>query len=260
MGGPTRRLPGLAVTTLLALQPLLHAPSAHGAQEACPVAEAQQVLAPAASSAASSSGQPAATAAPAPDPAGADYRHRLRPTPYGWPRRAHWCLWIEPGATEGPAARWDQAWDRAVRAAVTSWQELLPLSVVEDPERAQVVVWRRRPPLRGRRASHGRAELQLRLVRRLGELALEPQVSVSISPGQRPQATEATALHELGHAFGLWGHSEDPADAMAAVPTAAPVRSLSPRDRATLQWLQDQAGLRLSQPLAERWLEPPPQP
>ena len=69
---------------------------------------------------------------------------------------------------------------------------------------------------------------------------MEPLVEVLLSPAQRELAMEATALHELGHAFGLWGHSDDPADAMAAVPGAVPVRVLSPRDRATLEWLYRQ--------------------
>ena len=190
-------------------------------------------------------------AAPRPDPAGLDYRHRLQATPFGWPRRDHWCVWVEPAATEGPAARWDQAWLQAVDGAITSWSELLPISRVQEPEQAQVLIFRRRPPLRQGRASHGRAELALARVRRAAPEApggsreqLEPQVRVLISPGQRPEAIEATALHELGHAFGLWGHSDDPADAMAAVPGAQPIRRLSPRDRATVLWLQQQPGLR----------------
>lgn len=233
-----------AVLSLSGLLPWSGGPAARADDRACPPAERRQPL-PRPSDG-HQAGTGAGVARPAPDPAGHDYRHRLRPTPYGWPRRHHWCLWIEPGASEGPAARWDQAWASAVAAAVASWQELLPLTVVSDPERAQVLVWRRRPPLRGGRASHGRAELALVVVQRRGELALEPHVSVSISPGQRPEAMEATALHELGHAFGLWGHSDDPADAMAAVPGAIPVRRLSPRDRATLQWLQAQPALVLS--------------
>ncbi|MFM7549046.1 MAG: hypothetical protein ACKO8I_09255, partial [Cyanobacteriota bacterium] len=73
---------------------------------------------------------------------------------------------------------------------------------------------------------------------------LEPRVTVMISPGQRLEAIEATALHELGHAFGLWGHSDNPADAMAATPGPQPIRGLSQRDRATVLWLQQQPGLR----------------
>ena len=69
-----------------------------------------------------------------------------------------------------------------------------------------------------------------------------------ISPGQRQLAIQATALHELGHAFGLWGHSDDPADALAAMPGSQPVVALTARDRATLRWLQAQPS-RFGQPL-----------
>lgn len=177
-----------------------------------------------------------------------DFRHQLSTTPYGWPRRHHWCVWVEPVTSEGPAARWDQAWLEAVEAALARWSELVPIEQVSQPEQAQVRVLRRRPPLRGGRASHGRAELQLAVVERQQQRQLEPRVLVQISPGQRSSAMQATALHELGHAFGLWGHSDQAADAMAAVPGATPVLELSPRDRATFLWLQQQPGLLLPPP------------
>jgi predicted Zn-dependent protease len=156
---------------------------------------------------------------------------------------------------------WDQRWLTAVEKALARWQEVLPITQVADPEAAQVRIQRRRPPLAlgasGRtRASHGRALLEVVEVNRGGGWRLEPQVQVLISPGQRPEATEATALHELGHAFGLWGHSENPADAMAALPGAQPVLDLSPRDRATIRWLYQQPS-RFGQPPAAPSKTPP---
>ena len=175
--------------------------------------------------------------------AAGDYRQRLVPTPHGWPKRQHWCVWIEPAATSGPAARWDQLWLQAVEAALASWAELVTIHRSESRESAQVQILRRRPPLQRGRASHGRAELALATNKPGDPAKIEPRVLVSISPGQRPDAIQATALHELGHAFGMWGHSDHPQDAMAGVPGPTPVLQLTARDRATFMWLQQQPGL-----------------
>ena len=175
--------------------------------------------------------------------AAGDYRQRLVPTPHGWPKRQHWCVWIEPAAVSGPAARWDQVWLQAVEAALASWAELVTIHRSESRESAQVQILRRRPPLQRGRASHGRAELALATNKPGDPPRIEPRVQVSISPGQRSEAMQATALHELGHAFGMWGHSDQPQDAMAAVPGATPVLQLTARDRATFLWLQQQPGL-----------------
>jgi len=180
-------------------------------------------------------------------PSGLDYRHRLQPTPLGWPTRDHWCVWIEPTQAEPgtAAAQREQDWRQAALAGLKPWRDLLAINLVEHPEQAQIRLWRRRPPLQrladGRsRASNGRAVLLVLQVNRGNGWQPEPRVEVLLSPGRAPLAMQATALHELGHAFGLWGHSDHPGDAMAAVPSGAPVLQLSPRDRATLQWLQSQ--------------------
>ena len=152
-------------------------------------------------------------------------------------------MWVQPIHTSGPTGIWEQRWHQAVIDALNTWQQHLAITLVDQPEQAQVLVERRRPPLRNNRASHGRAELQLLEVQRQERWQLEPKVTVMISPGQAQPAIQATALHELGHAFGLWGHSDQVGDVMAAIPGGKPILELSDRDLRTLQWLQQQPGL-----------------
>jgi predicted Zn-dependent protease len=179
---------------------------------------------------------------------GLDYRHRLQTTAAGWPIRGHWCVWVEPVHASGPAAVWEKRWHQAVLSALGTWQAHLPITLVEDPQRAQVQVQRRRPPLLNNRASHGRALLQLQQVQRGESWQLEPQITVLISPGQAQTAIEATSLHELGHAFGLWGHSDQAGDVMAVHAGPKPVLQLSTRDQASLIWLQQQPPLQQTKP------------
>ncbi len=189
--------------------------------------------------------QPAAGSSVTADHRSDDYRQRLSSTALGWPRLDRWCVWLEPASGAAAAVLWEQRWRQASLQALQRWRAVLPIELVADPAAAQIRILRRRPPRQpgadGRlRASHGRATLQLLEVTRGGSARLEPSVEVLLSPGQRPQASEATALHELGHAFGLWGHSEQATDAMAAVPGAVPVLELSRRDLATVRWLYAQ--------------------
>jgi hypothetical protein len=205
------------------------------ADEACPPAQASRPWAGLATSEAVARGTETAD----------DYRQVIEPSAAGWPVLRAWCVWVEPVSLEGPAARFQVLWRQAVDAALGQWQQHLTLQRVEDPQRAQVLIRRQRPPRLKEptgqaRASHGRASLTLQETERLGVWRLEPRVEVLISPEQRRTAIEATALHELGHAFGLWGHSPDPADGMAAVPGPQPVLRLTPRDLATLRWLYSQ--------------------
>ena len=171
------------------------------------------------------------------------YGSRLAISTSGFPVLPRWCVWVEPAKGAEPN-RWEQRWSGAVDRALAEWSDVLPITRVNDPERAHIRVERRRPPRRrladGWRASNGRSVLQVLEVQRQGVWRLEPQVTVMVSPELRAESQQATALHELGHAFGLWAHSLDPRDAMAPVQGAAPVLKLSPRDQLTLEWMRQQ--------------------
>ena len=178
------------------------------------------------------------------------YGLSLATTSMGPASLPRWCVWVEP-ANGDPPDRWQKRWLSAVGAALDTWSGHLPVFRVQDPGQAHVRLLRQRPPRRrtasGWRASNGRSRLQLVQVRRQGVWRFEPKVSVLVSPELRAPVLQATALHELGHAFGLWGHSPDPGDAMAVHQGQDPVLKLSVRDLETLLWLR-QLSTRLGTP------------
>lgn len=230
-----------AAPELITRPKLIAAPKVIAKPDPCPAALASSPLEPPAAAAGQGPDPLTAPYSPPVQPPTNDYRHRIATTPWGPPILPSWCVWIEPAA-QNPGAEAGR-WSLAVEAALASWGELVQLNRVEDPQRAQVLLLRRRPPRRedgsGRlRASNGRSELALVLVRRHQQQLLEPRVIVQVNPEQRQQVVQAAALHELGHAFGLWGHSDQAGDAMAASPANPPVLALSSRDRATWRWLR----------------------
>ena len=171
------------------------------------------------------------------------YASSIATTSLGPPVLKHWCVWVQPAAAT-PANRWDQRWLDQVSSALTTWRALVPLTLVDNPDQANVLIHRQRPARRQVagvwRASNGRTQLQVVDVQRQGRRRLEPLVKVMVSPGLRAEALQATALHELGHAFGLWGHSSVPTDALAISQGESPVLVPSERDRLTLTWVMQQ--------------------
>ena len=171
------------------------------------------------------------------------YASSIATTSLGPPVLKHWCVWVQPAAAT-PVNRWDQRWLDQVSSALTTWGALVPLTLVDNPDQANVLIHRQRPARRQLagvwRASNGRTQLQVVDVQRQGRRRLEPLVKVMVSPGLRAEALQATALHELGHAFGLWGHSSVPTDVLAISQGERPVLVPSQRDRLTLSWVMQQ--------------------
>ena len=92
----------------------------------------------------------------------------------------------------------------------------------------------------GQRARTAETQYDLYLERLPSEkLVLRQRYHIAISPHQTPLYAYATALHEIGHALGLWGHSLADTDALYFSQVRSP-QGLSERDLNTLKRLYQQ--------------------
>jgi predicted Zn-dependent protease len=145
-----------------------------------------------------------------------------------------------------------QAWISAVTTAIAEWNPYLPLQPVNQPDTADIQIWRSAPPLqleRDRpnaplRPSRVRAaETRFQLYSPTSPLPHSPTLThrftIQIRPDQAPQYTLVTARHELGHAIGIWGHSQQPTDALYFSQVAQPP-PISARDVNTLKQIYEQ--------------------
>lgn len=193
-----------------------------------------------------------------------DYFAEVKPTNFGY------LVWSEfpvkvyversPDPTDtSPSGRRFQQWVDAVLPAVQEWGVYLPLVVVEQREKADIIILRSRPPLR---PSFNRDTGTLQVPRArtaetlynfyLRKLADAPDVllhrhTILVSPDPAPASIKAAARHELGHALGIWGHSPLETDVMYFSQVRNPQR-ISSRDINTLKRVYQQP-TRLGWPL-----------
>jgi predicted Zn-dependent protease len=116
-----------------------------------------------------------------------------------------------------------QQWVHEVRKAVTEWNSYLPLQEIDRVELADIIIL----------SSSVDREIQLNSDTGLYDIPrtitaqtnykfyikekpkrLAHQMTVKISPDLGQTATLAAARHELGHALGIWGHSDRESDAL----------------------------------------------
>lgn len=137
-------------------------------------------------------------------------------------------------------------WVEAVETAMQEWTDYIPLKRVDDRAVANIIIARSRPPLHTQRnPDTGKLEFsRARAARTRYEFDLENsrlihRMFVEISPDQPQKRILATARHEIGHALGIWGHSDNKNDALYF----SHVRDspeISPRDINTLRKIYEQ--------------------
>ena len=198
-------------------------------------------------------------------PESGDYLDRIEPTLLGYLLWSRFPVrvYVDPGTgddTEGNALPPAQAevWQQAVGGALQEWGAYLPLERSQDPETADIIIRPQAPKLKitrdpetGRPRSRARTgETRYEFYARqelMGPPTLAHRMFVDLAPTTSLRALQATARHELGHAMGLWGHSEDPADALYPKQVGEPL-PISARDANTLIRLYQQPS-RLGKPL-----------
>lgn len=134
-----------------------------------------------------------------------------------------------------------QAWVNGVLRGVQEWSTYLPLTIVEQPEVADIKIVRKAPPLQISpdsnipRARSAQTTYELYTSNKV----LSHRFTILLSPSQTGEYLIAATRHEFGHALGIWGHSPLQTDALyfSQVRNPSPI---SPRDVNTLKRVYEQ--------------------
>jgi predicted Zn-dependent protease len=168
--------------------------------------------------------------------AGDDYVDQINPTPVGSLLWSEFPITVAIDLADSRAPR-EGIWLQAVRQAITDWNQYLP--VVETTDRATANIIFRRATVPIRRDQAGKLQRIRMAETRFAFFAdranrLQHRMTIHLSPNQANAALLAAARHELGHALGIWGHSDRVDDVMYFAQVRQPVQ-ISDRDARTLK-------------------------
>lgn len=141
-------------------------------------------------------------------------------------------------------------WVESVRLAIAEWNNYLPIEEVKIETEADIIIKRQYPPLKTKinsetglyeslRAKSAQTRYKFYVKKNSNQSILAHQMTIDINPDQTDSYILAAARHELGHALGIWGHSEEETDIMyfSQVQNSPPI---SARDINTLKLIYSQ--------------------
>jgi predicted Zn-dependent protease len=180
-----------------------------------------------------------------------NYADRLQPTPVGaliWSRFPV-SVGLDLTLSDQPRA---EAWTKAVAQAIADWQPYIPMELASPDKTADktpdITIRRRTVPIQPKGGKPGPIRFaETRFEFYTEDNILRHRMVITLSPNQADLSMLSAARHELGHALGLWGHSDRPTDIMYDRQVANPPK-ISDRDLATMQKIYAQP-TRLDWPL-----------
>jgi predicted Zn-dependent protease len=115
-------------------------------------------------------------------------------------------------------------WVEIIRKGILEWSEYLPIIEVETEELADILITRNAPPLQPKfnpktglfdfpPATIAETKYTFYLSENNPPLLLH-KMTITVSPNLADESTLSAIRHELGHAFGIWGHSQNINDAL----------------------------------------------
>ena len=143
-----------------------------------------------------------------------------------------------------------QQWQKAVFEGIELWRPYLQMTIVEEEsDNTDIFIYRRQPELKAKlnpetglydipRVKAATAKINFFLTDTTPQ-QLKHQMTIEVNPRQTYDYLVTNIAHELGHALGIWGHSENPKDVMYFAHTQD-IPPLSDRDLNTLKILYQQ--------------------
>jgi predicted Zn-dependent protease len=142
-----------------------------------------------------------------------------------------------------------EVWKQAITQAVAEWQPYFPLQFTDVVEQANITISAISPKAHsGERVRSAETRFGLYVSK---HQTLVHRMAINIRPNQTPQYISAAVRHELGHALGIWGHSQQMTDIMYFSQVRIPP-AVSARDVNTLKRIYQQP-TQLGWPVAGQW-------